>query len=123
MTRSGEWIDVLRPADVEEIERAVAHAESRASSMAALTAADFPLPLLGRRIDEWRREMRHGRGFVLVRGVPVRDWTHARSELFVWGLGLHRRQPRTDIAPTAMHSTRLKSTESTKYSRTPTVMD
>ena len=89
MARSDEWIAVLQPADVDEIKAAVAHAEARGSRMDALTAAGFPLPKLARRIDEWRRELRHGRGFVLIRGVPVGEWTEPQSALFFWALGLH----------------------------------
>jgi hypothetical protein len=89
LARSGEWIVALRPADVEEIESAVAHAKARNARTEALTAADFPLPTLARRIADWRREIRHGRGFVLIRGFPAGAWTEAQSELFFWGLGLH----------------------------------
>lgn len=89
MARSGEWVVALRPSEVDEIKSAVARAEARHARMETLTPADFPLPTLARSIAEWRREIRHGRGFVLIRGVPVGQWTEAQSELFFWGLGLH----------------------------------
>lgn len=89
MVRSGEWIDVLEPADVDEIKSAVAYAEARNARMNILTAADFPLPTLERRIVEWRRTIRRGRGFVLIRGIPTSEWTESQSALFFWGLGLH----------------------------------
>src|ERR1051325_945297 len=89
LAHGGEWIIALQPAHIAEIQSAVAHAEASGSRMEALTAANFPLPMLGPRIAEWRREIRHGRGFVLIRGVPVSAWTEAQSELFFWGLGMH----------------------------------
>jgi hypothetical protein len=89
MARSDEWIVVLRPSEVEEIKSAVAYASARNTRTEALTAADFPLPTLAPRIAEWRREIRHGRGFALIRGIPVEEWTEPQCELFFWGLGLH----------------------------------
>jgi hypothetical protein len=89
VARRGDWIIELQPAEKAEIQASVAQAEASGRPMGALTAADFPLPTLARRIEAWRREIRHGRGFVLIRGVPVGEWTEAQSELFFWGLGLH----------------------------------
>lgn len=89
MAQSGDWTVELQPAEKAELHAAVAHAEIRGLPMSALTAAHFPLPILARRIDDWRREIRHGRGFVLLRGVPTNEWTEAQSGLFFWGLGLH----------------------------------
>src|ERR1051326_237078 len=57
--------------------------------MGEMTAEDLPLPMLSRRIAEWRNEIRRGRGFVLIRGVPVQDWTEAQAETFYWCLGHH----------------------------------
>jgi hypothetical protein len=37
----------------------------------------------------WRRELVEGRGFVVLRGVPVADWSMAEAETFFWGFGLH----------------------------------
>ena len=78
IARSDKWIIVLRPSEIEEIKLAVGR-----------NTGDFPLPKLAPRIAEWRREIRHGRGFVLIRGVPVGEWTEAQSEMFFWRLGFH----------------------------------
>src|SRR6185503_14400084 len=55
--------------------------------LARMTAADFPLPTLAARVAQWRDEIRRGRGFVLIRGVPVSQWTEKQSETFFWCLG------------------------------------
>jgi len=85
-TRS-DWQWRFTPAEIAELKAAVAHAGSTGKPMGKLGKPDFPLPTLARRIDEWRKELRHGRGFVLLRGVPVQDWTEAQSEIFYWCLG------------------------------------
>lgn len=84
-----EWQTALTPAEVADVRAAVARFAASAQPLAALTRESFLLPVLAQRIDGWRREVRHGRGFVLIRGVPVGEWTPQQAEIFFWGLGQH----------------------------------
>ncbi len=84
-----DWQVPLTAAEVEELRAAVRSVEAGGKPMGDLTREDFPLPTLSRRIDEWRREIRHGRGFVLVRGLPVAEWTERQSETCYWCIGHH----------------------------------
>jgi hypothetical protein len=54
---------------------------------------DFPLPALARTVSSWARELAHGRGFVVVRGLPVERWDPDDTALVYWGLGLHLGRP------------------------------
>ena len=83
------WRAVLSDADVAEIELAIARAKQTGKPMGELTKRDFPLPTLSRKIDRWRQEVRSGRGFQVLRGVPVTRWSRGDSELFFWCLGQH----------------------------------
>lgn len=83
------WRVTLDPAEAQEIERAVAAASASGKPLSAMTRADLPLPALAPRIAAWRREIAHGRGFVVIRGVPVERWSQPESERFFWGFGLH----------------------------------
>jgi hypothetical protein len=87
--REREWIVQLSAAEIDEIEQAQQVAAAAARPMGQMTTADFPLPTLAARIDQWRHEIRRGRGFVLIRGVPVQRWTEKQSEIFFWCLGHH----------------------------------
>jgi hypothetical protein len=69
--RGAEWTYTLTPAEIAEIERATAGIRARGVELGAITRADFPLPTLGAKLDGLRREIIDGRGFVLIRGVPV----------------------------------------------------
>ena len=93
MRGSGEWRVELDDARVREIEAALRAARRTGKPNARMTAADFPLPSLGAEIARWRREINAGRGFVLVRGVPVERWSRADAELFFWCLGQHLGMP------------------------------
>lgn len=102
LRRRGGWMEQLDRDEVGELERAVAAASATGKPLTALVAGDFPLPTLGARIGGWRRELAHGRGFVLIRGVPVGSLGEAESERLFWCLGLHlgipgAQNPRGDL--------------------------
>ncbi len=86
---TGDWIQQLDGAEVDELLSAVRHARDCGRPMARLRASDFPLPRLAPRIAGWRELIRHGRGFVLVRGFPVEQWSESDASLCFWALGLH----------------------------------
>jgi hypothetical protein len=116
LAASAAWKENLRPEHADELRRAVAAARASGRAMQDLSAADFPLPSLSAEVARWRRELMHGRGFLLVRGLPVRDWSAAEAELAFWGLGLHLGIPGaqnlegdllghvTDLSATAGHA-------------------
>ena len=89
MRKKGDWTLTLSAAEIAEIKTATAHAMATGKPMAELGKDDLPLPTLSARIAEWRREIRHGRGFVLIRGVPVSEWSERESETFYWLFGHH----------------------------------
>jgi hypothetical protein len=90
---SQEWREHLSQADVEEMRRAVDAATACGRATNELTVADFPLPALHGKVDRWRRELKDGRGFLLVGGFPVGHWSRAEAEVAFWGLGLHLGMP------------------------------
>jgi hypothetical protein len=51
--------------------------------------ADFRLPTLGPVLDRLRAEVLDGRGFVLLRGMPVEDWPIAESATAYWRIGTY----------------------------------
>jgi hypothetical protein len=83
------WREELSLEDIAEIDHAIAVARKTGRPLGALTKNDFPLPTLASRIDRWRREVGDGRGFQVIRGVPVWRWPQSDSELFFWCLGQH----------------------------------
>jgi hypothetical protein len=84
-----DWIHVLSAAEIDDLERAVGHARASGKSLAQLTRDDFPLGALARAAEKWLDAIESGRGFVLVRGVPVERYGEDDASLAYWGLGLH----------------------------------
>ena len=87
------WCVTLDSDAVAEIEAGLDDAEATGRPLAAWKRDDVPLPELSARIDEWRGVLSEGRGFLLLRGLPVERWGRERSERFFWSLGLHLGTP------------------------------
>ena len=85
--REAEWSYRLSPSEVAEIEAALTSVQARGLDIANVRREDFPLPTLGPVLDRLRAEVLDGRGFVLLRGVPVEDRPIAESAAAYWGIG------------------------------------
>src|SRR3954454_25411275 len=87
--REAEWSYRLSPSEIAEIEAALKSVQARGLDIADIRRADFPLPTLGPVLDRLRDEVLNGRGFVLLRGVPVEDRPVAESATIYRGIGSH----------------------------------
>jgi hypothetical protein len=87
--RRAEWIEPCPSALVGEIESAARHAGATGKSLERLERSDFPAPSLPGLTSAWLRELDVGRGFLLLRGLPVARWGDELSALAYVGLGLH----------------------------------
>src|SRR6201997_45355 len=87
--REAEWTYRLSPLEIAEIETALRGAQARGLDIAAIRREDFPLPTLGPVLDRLRAEVLDGRGFVLLRGMPVDDRPIAVSATAYWGIGTY----------------------------------
>ncbi|WP_246504017.1 TauD/TfdA family dioxygenase [Plastoroseomonas arctica] len=96
MAKDTSWISPLSPADVAEVSAAVAR--NADADIAAITAADFPLPGLAPRLAAIREELLHGRGFALLRGLPVGAWSIRESATAFYGIGAHIGRARSQNA-------------------------
>ena len=89
-SRRDDWLMPLDAADVAEVEAATKALVARNADIAAIAARDFPLPSLGpklrARVDD---EVLNGRGFLLLRGLPVERWSMAEAATAFFGLGAH----------------------------------
>lgn len=89
------WRVELSPAMVAEIERAVAGVQARGLLAGAFGAADFPLPTVEPLIERCRDDVLNGRGFVLLRGLPVENRDLESVRTLYWGIGLRLGTPVT----------------------------
>lgn len=88
-TRPGLWTHTLTAAEWADAEQALHAVQARGLDLLDVGAGDFPLPVLEPRLAAIRRETLHGRGFFLLRGVPVERLSQREAALVFWGLGTH----------------------------------
>jgi len=99
MAARDEWLMPLTAADVREIEQAVEPLVARDADIAAISAADFPLPSLGPKLKaRVRDEVLSGRGFLLMRGLPLERWSLRAAATAYFGLGAHLGSARSQNA-------------------------
>src|SRR5262249_23192271 len=88
-----DWIVELTPAQIAELEGAGDAVAARGLGLDAVRREDFPLPQLAPLIADWAHELLNGRGFLLLRGLPVGRWGDERAALIYWGIGQHLGEP------------------------------
>jgi len=87
--REAEWTYRLSRSEIAEIEMAVKAVQARRLDIADIRREDFSLPTVGPVLDRLRAEVLDGRGFVLLRGLPVEDRPIAASATAFWGIGTY----------------------------------
>jgi len=79
----------LTATNLREIERAIEGINRAHLSLDDLQQEHFDVPSLRPVIDEIRREVEDGRGFVVVRRLPVEDYSKDEIGMIFWGIGTH----------------------------------
>lgn len=98
MAKSTEWLYELDGSELAEIEAAMRPLVEREVEIGQMTKEDFPLPKFSRRIAEVTDDLLHGRGFAVMRGLPVKDWSIRESATAYFGVGLHMGNARSQNA-------------------------
>ncbi|MBU2531812.1 MAG: TauD/TfdA family dioxygenase [Alphaproteobacteria bacterium] len=89
MADSSEWVYELTAQDLAEVEAAMAPLAAREADIAEIKQEDFELPTLGAKLSEICSEVINGRGFALIRGLPVDRWSIRQSATAYYGIGTH----------------------------------
>jgi hypothetical protein len=84
-----DWIRSIPPAAIDEIERALRAVKARGLAWRDIRREDFPLPAFSRELAAVGHELEHGRGVVLLRGLPVERYTEEELRRVYWGIGAH----------------------------------
>ena len=88
-----DWIEILTDIEIGEIKQAVERVNNLGISMLKMKREDFPLPTLGDRLLRLAGDLDHGRGFCLLRGLPIEELGERNAAFAYWGIGLHLGRP------------------------------
>src|SRR5580765_4169291 len=81
LSSGSDWIEHLSDAEIAEVESAILEAQRSNRDLAAITAKEVSLPSLGPRLQRLLDEVLNGRGFVLIKGLPVERWTKREATI------------------------------------------
>lgn len=84
-----DWIYHLSAEEIEEIDTAVRATQAAGRDIIGVTRDNFELPTLGDKLRAVRDEVRDGRGFALIRGLPIECYTLREAATAYFGIGAH----------------------------------
>lgn len=90
---STEWSHRLSADEIAVLDSALAALDASGRTFPHFTRADFPLDALAPQLEAWSDQLENGRGFLLLRGLPVERYTDEQLRALYFGLGLHLGQP------------------------------
>jgi hypothetical protein len=89
MAARDDWMLELTEPQVRQIENAAEKAEATGKQTIEITREDFPLGAFTQTLASVADELEHGRGFVVLRGLPIENYSVERLGRIYWGLGVH----------------------------------
>ena len=87
------WILTLGDAEIADIDRALAAAKATGRALPDIEREHFPLTVMRPRLEQILAELQDGRGFIVVRGLPVQRYRDDDVGLIFWGLGRYLGAP------------------------------
>ncbi|MDP3520235.1 MAG: TauD/TfdA family dioxygenase, partial [Hydrogenophaga sp.] len=102
------WVHHLTPATIAVFDAALAQLKARGLTFPNFGKDDFPLHALAADFARYADELENGRGFLLLRGLPVERYTEEEINCLYYGLGLHmgtpvRQNPRGELLGAVMN--------------------
>ena len=87
LARRHEWVRDFSLPEVDELWSAVRAFRAKSSSLESISPQSFPLPALGPVLSAILEELLEGRGFILLRGLPVGCMSREEQAVAYLGLG------------------------------------
>ena len=84
-----KWVLLLDDAEIAEVEIAARKIIEQDKSIVEINKENFPLPLLGSRLEELTEQLINGIGFALVRQIPVQRYSVEQAATMFYGVGAH----------------------------------
>ncbi|KAG5650327.1 hypothetical protein H0H81_012613 [Sphagnurus paluster] len=85
-TEEKQWVYEMTPEHLKEIDEAVKHFRSLGKPFGHVKASTFPLPTLGPVLTELARELHTGRGFFVLRTIPVDSYSREENGIIYAGI-------------------------------------
>jgi hypothetical protein len=80
-TDNTDWVEQISTDQIEEVEAAVRGVERLGVEIEKITPQQVPLPTLAPRLRNILDEVLNGRGFVLIKRLPIERWTRRQAAI------------------------------------------
>ena len=87
-----DWNRELGPDSIADLDAALRHAQ-KAGVEIPFGKEDFPLTAMADELEKIVAEVRNGRGFSIIRGIPRERYSDRECEIIYWGIGAYIGQP------------------------------
>lgn len=93
LLKDDSWIYYWSEESIAALESALKQVKQKGLDVPNFTKEDFLLPELADEIAYFNEELENGRGFLLIRGLPMERYTDEEAGIIYYGLGLHMGTP------------------------------
>lgn len=93
LLKDDSWIYHWSDEAIAALESALAYVKQKGLKMPNFTKEDFPIPELAKEVAYFNEELENGKGFLLIRGLPIERYTDEEISIIYYGLGLHMGTP------------------------------
>jgi hypothetical protein len=93
LARTDYWVYRLSEGEIADIMDAVARVEARGLDIKDISRDDFPLSGAAATLRDIKKELMEGRGFALIRGLPIGGRTRYQNAAAFWGVSTHMGKP------------------------------
>lgn len=91
--QDNSWIHILDKSDIAEINTALNRLNATQIEYLTFGKADFCLPTVNTKLLAYSKELENGRGFFMLRGLDVNDYSEAELSAIYYGIGQHLGEP------------------------------
>ncbi|OJJ47993.1 hypothetical protein ASPZODRAFT_64349 [Penicilliopsis zonata CBS 506.65] len=84
-----KWVHVFTEEQIEELSNAADAFLAAKIPLTGISKSNFPLPKLASYLQELKKEIIDGRGFILFKGFQVQKWGNHKSAVAYMGLGTY----------------------------------
>lgn len=93
LTGRTDWIDHLDADEINEIDATLRAIQGTRKPLTELGRDDIPMPRMARRFTALRTQLEGGRGFALLRGLPISRYSAEEAKIIFWALAVHLGEP------------------------------
>jgi TfdA family taurine catabolism dioxygenase TauD len=93
VAQAEQWRIPFTAAEISELESVGQRLLDQKLSLELISKSNFEVPRVGEKLQRVAQEVHTGRGFCVLRGLPVQQWGEALTSIIYWGMGHHLGKP------------------------------